>query len=328
MAAHSLDLIFPNHRASEFSIVSEQLMGFSGAKIQEISIKKWEKLEDGCDSDRKDNISSLPELLFVKHIVFSELPPSATEVSRQKDIRNRHSYINETNFIENLIPQLERTGDFYFPQTHKILHQTTTGEEGKGATETFTFFTDSLTPLAEQFHVFDTPQLLAVLAWTARLHAVYHGAVDQPEEEEEEGGGGHVAVLDRHDGLGLWRQGTHLAWEKRPAAETQQLASHWRGLCAAFCWEDLAAAGERLAAVAPYVARQLSVANRRNLGRTTVVHGDVRDELQWPATLLCLAFVVCLCVLLISSFFLSYLTCSDLLCSALTRPAWSPCMCR
>ena len=231
----------------------------------------------------------------MKHIVFKELASTASEVSLQKDLRNRMSYMNETNFIEALVPSLEQTGNFYFPQTYKVLHQHDKDVE-KESVETFTFFTDSLTPFAEQHAVFTSPQLLSVLAWIARLHALYHGTVDLPlrglettsqtqtqtqtqiesqtQIEQED----FVGALAQREGWGLWSQGTHLAWEKRPSAEIQRLAAHWAELCAAFDWPDLAAVGPRLAAVAPFVSRQLSVANDRNKGRTTVVHGDVSDH--------------------------------------------------
>lgn len=277
MLTHSLDSIFPDYRATGVSIVSEKLMGFSGATIQEISVNKWETI--GCADICKDK-EVPPSLLFVKHIVFNELPAAASEVSRQKEIRNRHSYTNESNFIERVIPRLEQTGHFYFPRTHVMQHQLE-GQDVTGLTEltgaeTFTFFTDSLSPIAEQVPVLNNSQLMAVLAWTARLHAVFHGSVDTSEEEG--GGGDHVAVLARHPELGLWRQGTHLALEKRPLAERQAIGPHWTALCVAFGWIDLVPLGDRLAAAAPYVARQLSVVHGRNRGRTTVVHGDVSKK--------------------------------------------------
>ena len=282
----SLDAVFPGYRACEVSVVSEQLMGFSGAKIQDIAVARWERLE--ADEGKEDEVivkdidegHSLPSLIFVKHIVFNDLGPEASEVARQKDIRNRHSYTNERAFIDCVIPRLEKTGDFFFPRTYKVLHEAVCGEQDQ---ETFTFFTQSLTHMAQQVAVLEADQLHTVLTWTARLHAVFHGTVDLPQDEVN-AGKTFVEVMARHP-LGLWSQGTHLAWEKRPAAEVNKLSTNWKALCESFSWNDLADLGDRLAATAPFVAQQLSVANQRNAGRTTVVHGDVSRIL--------LLFIVC-----------------------------------
>lgn len=273
MGIPCLDEVFPGYKASEVSVISEQLMGFSGAKIQELSIQHWEEREGDKNktSEEKESFFSPPSQLFVKHIVFCNLDSSATEVARQKDIRNRHSYINETAFIESVIPYLEQTGDFFFPKTYKVQHHIPSEDNGA---ETFTFFTDSLTPLAAQVAVLDTDQMHSVLAWTARLHAIFHGSMDHPQDEAA-GGAAHVSVLARHP-EGLWSQGTHIAWEKRPASELEKLAGNWKALTTAFSWPELKGLGDRLASAAPFVAQQLSVANKRNVGRTTVVHGDVK----------------------------------------------------
>ena len=263
MAACQLSAVFTNYEAEEYSIVSEQTMGFSGAKIQEICIQKWQVVDE---SIVQEDETPPPNSLFVKHIVFPELDDSVNDVARQKDFRNRLSYTNETNFIEKHIPRLEQTGNFYFPKTYKIFHDI-------DANETFTFVTKSLTPVAKQYHVFDSIQLFKVLEWTSRLHAVYHGKVDSVEVVKD--GALFIDAMARHEETGLWSQGTHLAWEKRPPSEIAKLEKNWSDLCVAFSWPDLEGLGTRLAAAAPYVSQQLSVMNKRNSSRTTLVHGDV-----------------------------------------------------
>lgn len=271
MDLESLNRLFAQYEVDSFTVGYEKAMGFSGAKIQKIIIDKWRKKEKvSCDGHNDG--SPPPNQLFVKHIVFTKLPADAQVVSVQKDNRNRCSYVNEINFINGHIPSLRETNMFFFPNTYKSSHHKNT--DACEQVEAFTFYSDCLSDVGTQFCVFDSYQFRKVLQWTATLHAFYFGKVDQANEVYESQCS-HVEPLQRHQN-GLWAQGTHLALEKRPSAEVDKLGDNWNDLCISFGWNELKGLGNRLHQATAYIAKQLSVANRRNIGRTTIVHGDVK----------------------------------------------------
>jgi hypothetical protein len=261
-----LNSLFAGYAAEGFSVLSELKMGFSGAKVQEIAISKWMKV-----GDEADTTSPPPLRLFVKHVVFVGLPASTPEAAVLKDVRNRQSYLNEIAVLDNYLPTLRKVTGLTFPATYKVVHSAPDLGD-PNSVESFTFISESLSPVAQQFAEFSLPRMRAVLNGLAEFHATYHGKIDQETET--------VLVMPgdvhaRHDS-GVWHQGTHLALAKRPPLELVALPDIWRDLCGTFSWPELVDSGIRLAAIAPYVAERLSSFAGHNSRKTTLVHGDVK----------------------------------------------------
>jgi len=264
---------FRNHKIVSFKAESEQRMGFSGACVCEIHCV-WAPVGP-------------PARLFMKHVVHAKARDAATDAdARAKAIRNRQSYWNEvaalsdSYFCAGQLPSVLRLPTIYLKTHSHDFTKPSPDEE-----ESWTFLYGSLNASCQQLPVFERmEQLHAVLQWLATAHAFHWGqlgpsststhAAEQGEGQEQEHNPHAVTAQ------GVWEQGTHLAYHKRPTEELAAVGAVWADFTAptAFNWPQLSGLGVRLSAVAQSVGAALSVHAPRNQRRgcVTLVHGDVK----------------------------------------------------
>lgn len=245
-------------------ILSEAMMGFSGASVREVKCV-W-----------KGENTNLPKKVFIKNIIL-EPPKDTDEDALYKWRRNRQSYINEITFLAQYAPRLVQN-KVRVPETYKVLQQGTHEGSGENA-ENFLFVSESMVREdTKQVIELESEQFKSAIRWLAGLHASYYGKLPAAASSAEE------------EKSNVWREGTHLALSKRPKKELENLPQNWAKFCKAFGWPAFGDLGARVATLAPKIAAQLSPSIEDDpsgsssggsgtcVGRSsyTMVHGDAK----------------------------------------------------